>query len=184
MILVISVCLDKLSELEFVRPVENVLKDVNVRFFTGHYTRIARDDLDEAKKVVICGTALKDFDYLENAGKFSWLREFEKPVLGICAGFQIVGKVFGNEVVEDTRIGQFKVDVIRKTKLISKAEFCSYFLNSKTVKTEKSFVTVAKSGKLASIIKHESKEIYGCLFHPEVLNPEIIVNFCEALTGS
>lgn len=184
MILIASVCLDKLSELEFVRPVENILKQSNIEFCTEHYARIAQDDIDEAEKVVICGTALKDFAYFENVDKFGWLREFEKPVLGICAGFQIIGKIFGNEIVENTRIGQFKVDVLQKTRLTSKMELHSYFLNSNAVNIEKPFVVVAKSGQLTCMIKHKSKEIYGCLFHPEVLNPEIIVNFCGMSAGS
>jgi GMP synthase-like glutamine amidotransferase len=27
------------------------------------------------------------------------------------------------------------------------------------------------------MVKHEFGEIYGCLFHPEVMNAEIILNF-------
>jgi GMP synthase-like glutamine amidotransferase len=27
------------------------------------------------------------------------------------------------------------------------------------------------------MVKHEYKEVYGCFFHPEAMNPEIILNF-------
>jgi GMP synthase-like glutamine amidotransferase len=181
MILVMNVCVDRLSELEFVRPIQGILKNDNSNFFVKHYSAITRNDVERAEKVIICGTALKDFEYLRNIGRFEWLGEFEKPVLGICAGFEILAKVCGNDLIERRKIGKFRVEVIETNKLTPSREFYSYFLNSKDVKMKKHFLTLAKSEGLVCMAKHETKEIYGCLFHPEVLNPEIITNFCNCL---
>lgn len=177
MILIISTCLDKLSEFEFVEPLENILKKSQIRFFTKSYLRIDYQDLDKAKKVIICGTALKDFNYLKNINKFNWLKEFKKPVLGICAGMQVIAKIWENRLIKKVRIGQFDVKLVQENNLMAKKEFKSYFLNSKTVKVNELFVVLAKSGNIECMIKHRYKEIYGCLFHPEVLNQEIIINF-------
>lgn len=179
MILIINVCLDKLSEFEFVKPVENILKKSGIRFFTKHYFDLKKDELNNAEKIIICGTALKDFDYLENIARFDWLKNYKKPILGICAGIQVIARVFDNDLIEKVKIGRLKVDVIQKNKLISKKEFYSYFLNSKAIKIKKNFDILANSGKLNCMFKYKNKEIYGCLFHPEVLNPEIIINFCN-----
>ena len=178
MILIISVCTDELSELEFVKPVEKILKNKNAKFFTRKYLGISQDDLNNSETVIICGTALKDFDYLENIDRFAWLKDFEKPVLGICAGAQIIGKIFEGDLISKTMIGKFKVKVKDENKLTNKKEFYSYFLSTIAVKAKAPLRVLAKSGKMGCIIKHETKEVYGCLFHPEVLNSEIIRSFC------
>src|SRR3989344_5724981 len=124
-ILIISTCSLELSEFEFVKPIESILKSKRIKFFTEHYSSIKKDDLKKYDKVIICGTALKDFDYLKDINKFSWLKEFNKPLLGICAGMQVLGKVFGNELVDKEEIGNLNVEVKLKNKLTEKEKFNS-----------------------------------------------------------
>jgi len=173
-ILIISTCSDKLSELEFVKPVEDILRRSRTKFLTRNYLNVTQKDLKKARKIIICGTALKDFGYLESVDRFDWLKEFGRPVLGICAGMQILGKIFNNDLIKKIKIGQYNV-IAKKNKLTPR-EFKSYFLNSKAVDT-KGFEPLARTGRLCCMFKHRRKELYGCLFHPEVLNPEIIMNF-------
>ncbi len=179
MILVINICLNKLNEFEFVKPIENILKKSGTKFFTKHYFNVNFNDLSKAEKIIICGTALMDFNYLKNIKKFEWLKKSKKPVFGICGGAQIIASVFGNNLTETTKIGQFNVKATKKNKILSKKEFNSYFLNSKTPKIRKDFEVIARTGKLACMFKHKKRKLFGCLFHPEVLNPEIILNFCS-----
>ena len=177
MILIISTCLDKLSEFEFVKPIEDIVKKSNTKFFTKRYDKVNSNDLKKASKVIICGTALQDFGYLDKMEKFEWLKEFDKPVLGICAGMQIVAEVFGNKLIDQTKIGKFKVIVVKKNKLTKEKSFDSYFLHTKTAKIMKNFDILAKSDNSACIIKHKEKEIYGCLFHLEVLHGGFFLMF-------
>jgi GMP synthase-like glutamine amidotransferase len=177
MILIVDVCSDKLSYLEFVKPVEDILKRAGAKSFTRHFLSLNHRDVSRAEKVIICGTALKDFTYLDNVDKFAWINETRKPTLGICAGMQILARLFNNDVIESTRIGRYKVKMIRKSVLTSKDEFYSYFLNSKAVEPGEDFETLGESGNLKCVIKHKHRDFYGCLFHPEVLNPEIITGF-------
>lgn len=177
MILIISVCSDRLSLSEFVKPVEDILRKGNLKFFTRHYTELDRNDLEQAEKAIICGTALKDFNYLGNINQFDWLKEFRKPILGICAGMQLLAAVFGSTLVESKRIGQYRVKTVGKSGLTSRVEFQSYFLNSEAAEVNDAFEVLSQVGSLSCMIKHKDREYYGCLFHPEVLNPEIIENF-------
>jgi len=175
--LIVDVCADRLSYFEFVKPVEDVLKKANTAFFTKHYTNIGQSDLDRAERIVICGTALRDFKYLAEVDRFSWIGESPKPILGICAGMQILALVLGGKLIEKTRVGRYGVNVVRKNSLTSKDRFYSYFLNSKAVEPDRNFETLARSRTLKCMIKHKQRRFYGCLFHPEVLNPEIITDF-------
>ena len=170
MILIISVCREKLSEGEFVRPVERLVEETGKDFLTKHYLELREKDVKGAEKIIICGTALMDFGYLSDTKSFAWIRNLEKPLLGICAGMQILGKVFGASLVDKKLIGEFGVS--------GKKTFRSYFLSTKAVKPEKAFEVTGKTGKLPAAIKHKERALFGCLFHPEVLNPEIITGFC------
>ena len=177
MILIINVCSDELSYFEFVKPVEDIVKKANLNLLTRQYQSLNHRDIRQAERVIICGTALKDFGYLDKIEKFEWIREFDKPVLGICAGMQILGKLFGCRIFERAKIGRYKVKILKKTNLTSKKEFYSYFLNSKAVEPNENFHVLAESGNFTCMFQHKHVSFYGCLFHPEVLNPEIIGNF-------
>ena len=179
MILIVNVCKEKLSELEFVKPVQEILKRKGIQFFTKHYKELYEEDLMEADKIIICGTALKDFDYLENFSEFGWIKNCKKPLLGICAGMQLIGKTFGCEIFEKETIGQTDVKTSIQNDLIDEEEFYAYFLNNKSVKLTQDFEILVRGKEVEGMIKHKSKRIWGCLFHPEVMNSEIIVNFSE-----
>ena len=179
MILIVNVCKEKMHELEFVKPIQELLKKQGSDFFTKHYKELFQEDIDSAEKIIICGTALKDLDYLTDINKFMWIKECKKSILGICAGMQLIGEVFGCEVYDKEVVGQEQVKVNQHNELIESEEFGGYFLNTKTVKLSQDFEVIARTKDAEAIIKHKSKRIYGCLFHPEVMNSEIILNFCK-----
>ena len=169
MILIISTCTEELSEMEFVKPLCEL---------TGgkakHYRMLSKKDIEKAEKIIISGTALKDFNYLQ--ADWSWLKEYDKPVLGICAGMQVILKAFDVPLAEKTVIGPQTVEVVNENPLLE--EDCSaYFLHTKT--GSGNFKVLAKSSGVPCLIKHHTKEIYGCIFHPEVMNEEILENFVE-----
>ncbi|MEM3403233.1 MAG: hypothetical protein QXJ17_01580 [Nitrososphaeria archaeon] len=179
MILILDVCSDKLSEIEFVKPIKRILERGGIRCFTKHYLELNSEELLQADGVVICDTALEDFGYLKQLDLFRWVVGYNRPILGICAGMQIIGILFGCSVVDRVMIGQFKVSLIKENKLASKKGFYSYFSNTKVIIPNENFVSIAKVYGVDCIIKHREKDVYGCLFHPEVLNEEIISNFCR-----
>jgi len=166
-ILIISTCKEKLSELEFVRPIQLLTKGI-----VKHFKDVKEEDISKADKIIICGTALKDFEYLE--GGFSWLSNIDKPVLGICSGMQIIAQTYGVPLEDFVAIGPRKVEVVKENKL-AKGEFSAYFLHTKTGIGD--FEVLAVTDSTPCMIKHPKKEIYGCIFHPEVMNESMIKEF-------
>ncbi len=167
MLLIISTCADKLSELEFVRPIERLVPVHK----TVHCTKITPADIATADKIIIAGTALKDFDYLK--ADFSWLRTTTRPVLGICAGMQVIATALGMPLEDFVTIGPRPVQVVKECALISGARE-AYFLHTKTAC---GFETLAVTDGKPCMFKIPCKEMYGCIFHPEVLNERIIARF-------
>ncbi|MDP3966438.1 MAG: hypothetical protein Q8Q04_02820 [archaeon] len=174
MILIISLCKEKLHELEFVKPIEKI---VGKNYFVKNYKEVGKADLEKAEKVIIPGTSLKDFEYLDNLDQFSWIKDFSKPVLGICAGSQIIHLIFSGKLVNDVEMG-FVNSTFGNFLGIKKGEHKVYALHNKSAYSDE-FDVYAESNPLHSYhaTKHCKKEIYGVLFHSEVLNPELIENF-------
>ena len=171
-ILIINTCKEKLHELEFVKPIEDILKNNNIKFETIHHKKIKKSKYD---KVIICGTSLQDTEFLKH--DFSWIKNETKPILGICAGIQIIGKEFGAKIKEKTEIGFFN-EIFKKDFLGMKKEKQVYHLHNNYTTLPKNFETFATNG-IPQAIKHKQKEIYGVLFHPEVRNEELILNFAK-----
>jgi GMP synthase-like glutamine amidotransferase len=175
MILIISTCKQKLHENEFVKPIENILKKFKIK--TIHYTKIKNSDIKNSKKIIISGTSLKDIDYLKHPNKFNWIKNYKNPILGICAGMQILALQYNGEIKNNKEIGLKRI-IFEKKFLNIENEITSYTLHKKSINSRE-FETYAKSNSCIQAIKHKSENKFGVLFHPEVRNPEIILNFAR-----
>ncbi len=176
-ILLISTCKEKLHDLEFVKPIEDILKKNNLQFISKNYKKLIKKDLENCNKIIISGTSLIDNEFLEDLKKFEFLKEKNKPVLGICAGFQIIGSIFDGSLEPHQEIG-FYFEKFKKPflGLIGNQEV--YHLHNTSVLFSKSFERFTHS-KIIQAVKHNEKEIYGVLFHPEVRQKELILNFVK-----
>jgi len=183
MILLINICKERLHYFEFVRPFEETLRNNGIKFFTRYYKEVNESDLKKSEKVIICGTSLKDNDFsrFENLRFFNWIRDFNKPVLGICGGMQVIGAVHGAKLGKKTEIGFFREKFNKEFLGISKGrEEKVYHLHNNIVYFYllEEFESFCDS-EVSQAIKHKEKELYGVLFHPEVRNKGLIVNFCK-----
>ena len=169
MILIISTCQDKLSEEEFVKPIANIVKDYEIK----HYKDVGY--VDNYDKIIICGTALEDNEFLNYLNKFNWLKNTDKEVLGICSGMQIIALMFGANLIKQKEIGMTRIKYKKNNRLFSK-DIEVYELHNNGLENLDSFDILAETTTIQSI-KHKEKPFYGIMFHPEVRNEEIVKNF-------
>jgi GMP synthase (glutamine-hydrolysing) len=107
------------------------------------------------------------------------MKDCDKPILGICAGMQTLGLVFGGRLQECLEIGMTQVETLKTNPLFS-SSFKAYSLHNYSIQPSDEFDALAESAKCIQAIKHKQKNIYGVLFHPEVRNQEIVQRFIRA----
>ncbi|RLF05067.1 MAG: hypothetical protein DRK00_05300 [Thermoprotei archaeon] len=176
MILVVSTCRFPLSEEEFVRPILELVERAGHRYRVRRYYEEV--EFEEYPKVIVCGTALRDLDYLNYVESFRRLVEYDGDVLGICAGYQILAIVYGNSLSEVEKIGVRRVKVIKRNPLTIEGEFYAYFLHVYALKeVNERLEALALQDDEIAMFKVVGKDFYGVSFHPEVLNREIVERF-------
>ncbi|MEC8339111.1 MAG: hypothetical protein VXZ40_00675 [Nanoarchaeota archaeon] len=178
-ILILNLCSkqDTLHHLEFVRPIEDIVKKKTSKYEIKHYS----DSLDYStySHVLLSGVPLRDFEYENHLDKFSWIKEFKGKVLGICAGAQVIGSIFDEDIINFQELGLRKIDLVKEDAILE--NFSSpleiYGLHNKGFNSKLSFFDVLARSSKPELLKHKKKEIYACIFHPEVRNHILIENF-------
>ncbi len=168
---------------EFVRPVLDIVKLFNHdRLVTVRHlidlSDLSKTQFSGIKSVIICGTASADSWYLSQ--KLPDLTGI--PVLGICAGMQILLKYDGGIMEDLEETGMVTVRRCIYDKIIDREEFSAYALHRYIVTLPKGWTVLARSEKTVHIVKKAGTMQYGTLFHPEVRNNWIIENFLAVLS--
>jgi GMP synthase-like glutamine amidotransferase len=168
---------DSLGYYEFVLPILAIAKQLD-EYVVKHYSEVTAADVSYCNRIILSGTALKDNVTLSQPEKFSWIKTVDKPVLGICAGMQTLGVVFGLILTRCLEVGMTPVTTLTDNPLFSSV-FKAYSLHNYSVESSEEFEILAESEKCVQAMKHKQKPIYGVLFHPEVRNAEIVKRFIE-----
>jgi GMP synthase-like glutamine amidotransferase len=162
---------------EFVQPIVVVAEELEKCAFK-HYLDVDGKSLSGYDKIILSGSALKDTVTLNETERFMWLKDCGKPVLGICAGMQTIGLVFGGRIVKCREIGMTEVATSKENILFS-SKFKVYALHNYALVPSAEFEVLAESANCVHAVKHKQKDVYGVLFHPEVRNREVIKRFIQ-----
>jgi ABC transporter with metal-binding/Fe-S-binding domain ATP-binding protein len=179
-ILLIDLCCEKdsLSNYEFVLPIRDALKRAGAYCEIRHYAEVEPRDMARCDKIVLCGTALMDNEYAEHLQSFSWIKDCKKPVLGICAGMQVIGAVYGGSIVQDQAIGLQEIEIVRASPLLGEPRRIEgYHLHNYAVTLPQELSLLAGRIDAAEAFQRGSDPLYGLLFHPEVRNRWILERF-------
>src|SRR5208283_576550 len=102
---------DSLGFYEFVLPIVTIAK-TQEECIVKHFLEVTNQDLNQCDRVILSGTALKDTATLSRPEKFMWIKETEKPVLGICAGMETIGAAFGMRLIRCLEIGMTPIKML------------------------------------------------------------------------
>jgi GMP synthase-like glutamine amidotransferase len=180
MILLLDLCDQKhpLSRDEFVLPIARIVQRCNRLPILRHYIDFTAKDMDAAEGMILCGTALRDNTFIRHLDKFRWLQEEQIPVLGICAGMQIIAAVWGGTIEPGEEIGMTTIRTLCENPLLEgRQEFPAYELHSFSPVPPDCFQILAFSSRCSQVIGHHSLPQFGVLFHPEVRNEWVVERF-------
>jgi GMP synthase-like glutamine amidotransferase len=167
-----------LSRDEFVGPVARIVARAGREWRETHFSDIRKDDLKGAQGIILCGTALKDNLFATRVQEFFWLKTISVPVLGICAGMQILCMVFGGTIRPGGEIGMTMIHADPTDPFIcGNTDFEVYELHSFTSDPPPGWVVMAVSDSGIQVIRHPDKPLYGVMFHPEVRNDWVVEQF-------
>jgi GMP synthase (glutamine-hydrolysing) len=179
MILIIQIQNIPFHYYEFVKPIEDIIKTCDIKFVSLHYKLLTSEILKQTNKTIICGTSLIDNSFLKDENKFEWLKSYDKPLLGICGGMQLLGIAFNEKIVKGQEIGLTNItynnEFLGENESKEVYELHNYYVQIRN------FDIYAMSERYVQAIKHPRKLIYGVLFHPEVRNQEIIKYFIKKI---
>ena len=111
------------------------------------------------------------------------------PILGVCLGHQIIGQVFGSEIVQAKKLMHGKISIIKSKKTgilknlplqFKATRYHSLIIDKKTLSNELDIIAETQDGIIMAI-KHKEYNIHGVQFHPEsiktTLGIKILKNF-------
>ena len=85
--------------LEFVKPIEKIITATGSTFITINYSETLEFNFEKVDGAVLTGSPQGDDIIEHHAPYFQWIKTFEKPILGICAGHHITGFLYGSEIL-------------------------------------------------------------------------------------
>lgn len=181
-ILLIDLCFkpDSLSRYEFVNPIMDSLHELGHSTRVLHYSQITSQAIDRSKGVILCGTALQDNDYAAHLDAFSWIKRCKRPLLGICAGMQVISAVYGGSIVPHQSIGLANIEVLQNSILLGVPHsFEGYHLHNYAATLPDNFEILAGTKEAPDAFCHASNPTFGIIFHPEVRNRWILKRFAD-----
>lgn len=167
---------------EFVIPIEEILHTAQFDTQTIDYKESSSTDPEAYDGIIISGSPQGDDIVEHHQPYFQWLKTTEKPVLGICAGHHITGFLFGSTYLRsvEPESGDCPVEIIREDPLFDglPKKLLVRQIHNDSITLPDQFIHLAQSATCFNqAMRHKSKPLYTLQFHPEFLNPEIILNF-------
>lgn len=143
-----------------------VIKNIDLSELTKHYTH-----------VIISGSAGIDIPSIDKRTNvkehYAWIKKLDIPLLGICAGHQILAYIHGAKILHEKEIEKSPKLQLEKCvdhpllKGIGK-KFTMFELHRDSVQLPKNFTNLATSPTCKNqIIAHNKKPLFGSQAHPE-----------------
>lgn len=157
-----------------VKYIESNFLDLNYNSEIIDMNKIKKSNLEKFSHIIISGrpTLLTQEHNTELIELFSFIKNINIPVFGICFGHQIIGLVYGSTIQKGAMIEKNEnIEITTKDKLFHNIENNSLFQESHSeyISLPEDFILLAKSKSCENeCMKHKEKKIYSTQFHPEV----------------
>ena len=167
---------------EYIRPIAEILKQNGIVYEVRHYSDQGMDTIMRFDRVIISGSPRGDDIVVHHSPYFSWIKSVDKAVFGICAGHHIIGYIYGSQLIRDKEgaVGELMVRVQHQDAIFSglSTEFPVQENHNDAITLPDQFLLLASSDVCTvEMMRHRQRPIYSSQFHPEYLNPQLLLNF-------
>lgn len=169
---------------------KNVLEVAEAEFIVKHFTEVSSKTVDEylIDYVILSGRVNSPWGGINEwplfQGEYDLIKKCEVPLLGICAGAQLIGMAYGakmdyiclDEKEKVNEMGYMEVRLLHNDKIFQglNSSLIVYHCHYCELKEmPNGFLHLAETNlTFIQGIKHQSREVYGFQFHPERYNEE------------
>jgi len=160
---------------EFVSPIVSIVH--NAGYHSVVLPLTVQEKPEGLKGVILTGTALMDDKFL-TLGLPEWIIHWAGPLMGICAGMQLIAITCRGKLIPSEAIGMAEIQCICTDQILTgKEQFTGWELHRSGVDFFGNVTVLAKSASGIQMIRINDRPWYGILFHPEVRNEWLITNF-------
>ncbi len=168
----------------FTDPIAEELEGSAVRLELREWRELrGLNEIDPCDAVIISASPRGDnANFEERIQSFQWLKNTEIPVLGICAGHQFIGSVFGSELIreKEKEVGRHMVRVLSRDPVFEGFSNClaAEQQHHDSITLPEKFVLLASSDRCrVQAIRHKERLIYGFQWHVEVSSRKLLSNY-------
>lgn len=187
MILLVDLCFREgsLGYEEFVLPIARIVEAAGMGYRIVHFTRNPEREAHDCDGIILCGTPVMDNGFLNDPSSVSWIAGSGLPVLGICAGMEILALLAGGTVVPCPEIGMTGIRVTATDPILPEGRlFEAYELHDNACTLPPGYIALAESDHCIQIFRDPVRPLYGVMFHPEVRNEWVVGRFLSAFCTS
>lgn len=169
---------------EFSDPIEKIVAQTGSTSIFIEYEECLNFNFNDFDGVILTGSTQGDDIVEHHLPYFLWIKKYNKPVFGICAGHHITGFMYGAKIrrSEEPESGDFYVEVVKNDALFKgmPATIKVKQMHNDSISPPDDFELLATSKTCRNqMMKHRTKPIYTCQFHPEYYNHDLIKNFVK-----
>lgn len=142
-------------------------------------------DIGPYAAVIISASPMGDnANFQDRIQSFQWLKTACVPVLGICAGHQFIGHVFGSRLIRDAEaeegLNQVRIQSWDPIFTGLEDEITVMQQHRDSISLPNDFLLLGRSDRCrVQAIRHADRPIYGVQWHAEISTPGMIRNLLE-----
>ena len=169
---------------EFTDTLEEIIKEEGLKPVILEYKECSDFNFDSVKAAILSGSPQGNDIVEHHLPYFRWLSNFNKPILGICAGHHISGFLNGSKILrsKEPESGIFEIQIVKNNILFEGMTriFTVRQMHNDSITLPDNFELLATSETCNNqLMKHKKKKWYTCQFHPEYFNHDLIKNFLK-----
>lgn len=167
---------------DYTDPLESILNGIKCDWVTLEYNDRIHEKYTNYDAVILSASPFGDDIVDHHQSYYQWILHYTEPVLGICAGHHIIGRLFGADLIrnQEAEAGECFVIADKADYLFNGLEkrFIVKQNHKDSISLPENFLLLAHSASCkVQIMKHMMRPIYSTQFHAELSNRLLIENF-------